>query len=252
MSTPAAERPSRTATIAAACLDLRRTSKFKPSIAEVLERCRAKHQFAKGVHAGHWRYTERLKAVHTLLHHTGGDPDPAEATAYAPVPDEPLLVAAYLEGPDSRWWYDLDLNTDLAFRQTVEGEESPEEWRARYLQMKAEAAADPVGLRLRIERGWGAQVGRRLAWAYHQRLGMDRRRDALAEIERLSLRRHPDRQPADLHDAWIGGADAAFTQRWDELEANYVEDERRRQERDTRQRAEREAHLRRYRDGRGA
>lgn len=155
------------ATVAAACLDLRRTSKFRPSIAEVLDRCRAKHQYAQAVADGHWRYVERLKAVHLLLHHTGGDPDPAEVAAHAPCPNEPLLVAEYAKGSANEWWYDDTLNVDLMF----EAGESDEEWRQRFLRMKAEAEADPAGHRLRVERARGAQAGWRMAREYHQRRG---------------------------------------------------------------------------------
>lgn len=235
------------ATIAAACGELRRTSKFRPSIAEVVGRCEAKRAYAKGVHAGHHLYRERLKAVHLTLHHTGGDPDPQEAAAYAPVPEEPLLVAEYAKGSANSWWYDLDLNPDLAFRQTEAGEETDEEWRARFLRMKAEAAADPAALRLRIERARGALVGQRAAWSHHRRSGLDRRREACAEIERIGLGRHPNREPRDLYDAWLGGADAAFVKRWGELEPKYEVDEQRRREREARERAEREARLRQCR-----
>jgi hypothetical protein len=232
------------ATIAAACGELRRTSKFRPSIAEVVERCRAKRDYAKGVHAGHFRYLERLEAVHLVLHHTGGDPDPQESAAYSPCPDEPLIVAEYAKGSANEWWYDLDLNTDLLWQ--VE-EETDEEWRARFHRMKAEAAADPAGLKLRIEAARGAQVGRRLAQDYHKRSGLGRKQDAIKEIERLSLARHPKREPEDLYFAWLAEADMAFRKRFAELEPNYQTDELRRRERETRERAEREARHRQYR-----
>ncbi|SFU67872.1 MULTISPECIES: hypothetical protein [unclassified Methylobacterium] len=235
------------ATIAAACMDLRRTSKFRPSIAEVLERCEAKRAYAMGVHAGHDRYAERLRAVHLTLHHTGGDPDPQESAAYSPCPDEPLIVAEYAKGSTNEWWYDLDLNTDLMFRQTEAGEETPEEWRARFHRMKAEAAADPEALRLRIEGAHGAQVGRHLAWTYHRRSGLGRKQDAIKELERLSLARHPHREPEDLYFAWLAEADKAFRRRFAEFEPNYIVDEARRYERDARERAEREARLKQYR-----
>lgn len=232
------------ATIAAACSELRRTSKFRPSIAEVVERCREKRAYAKGVHAGHHLYRERLKAVHLTLHHTGGDPDPQEAAAYSPCPEEPLIVAEYAKGSTNEWWYDLDLNTDLMFR--VE-DETDEEWRARFRRMKAEAAADPAALRLRIEGARGAQVGRHLAWTYHKRSGLGRRQDAIKELERLSLARHPGREPDDLYWAWLAEADKAFRRRFAEFEPNYSVEEARRYERDARERSEREARLKRYR-----
>ncbi|WP_342144194.1 hypothetical protein [Methylobacterium fujisawaense] len=235
------------ATIAAACMDLRRTSKFRPSIAEVLDRCEAKRAYAAGVHAGHQQYSERLKAVHLTLHHTGGDPDPQEAAAYSPCPEEPLIVAEYAKGSTNQWWFDLDLNPDLMFRQTEAGEETAEEWRARFHRMKAEATADPAALRLRIEGAHGAQVGRHLARTYHKRSGLGRRQDAIKELERLSLARHPDREPKDLYWAWLAGADTAFRRRFAEFEPNYQTDEQRRYERDARERAEREARLRQYR-----
>lgn len=233
------------ATIAAACGELRRTSKFRPSIAEVVERCEAKRAYAEGVHAGHHLYAERLKAVHLTLHHTGGDPDPQEAVAYAPIPEEPLLVAEYAKGSSNEFWYDLDLNPDLMFQ--VE-EETEEEWRARFHRMKAEAAADPAALRLRIEGARGALVGRQLARTYHRRSGLGRKQDAIEEIERLSLARHPNREPKDLYFTWLGSADIAFRKRFAEFEPNYQTDELRRRERDARERAEREAHRLRYRN----
>jgi len=235
------------ATIAAACGELRRTSKFRPSIAEVVERCRAKREYAKGVHAGHHRYVDRLKAVHLVLHHTGGDLDLQEAAAHGLCEDEPLLLAEYVKGSTNEWWFDPTLNVELKFRQTESGEESAEEFEARFLRMKAEAAADPAALQLRIERARGAQAGRRLAWTYHRRLGLARRRDAGTEIERHGLGRYPNRQPGDLYEAWLGGADAAFQKRWDELEPNYDADEQRRRERDARERAERDARLKQFR-----
>ncbi|WFS06252.1 hypothetical protein [Methylobacterium sp. 391_Methyba4] len=235
------------ATIAAACSELRRTSKFRPSIAEVVERCREKRAYAEGVHAGHHQYCERLEAVHLTLHHTGGDPDLQEVAAYSPCPDEPLITAEYAKGSSAEWWYDLDLNPDLMFRQTDAGEETPEEWRARFHRMKAEAVADPAALRLRIEAARGAQVGRRLAWTYHKRSGLGRRQDAIVELERLSLARHPDREPEDLYWAWLAEADKAFRRRFAEFEPNYNAEEARRYERDARERAERDARLRQYR-----
>lgn len=232
------------AVVAAACWELRQGSKFRPSIAEILERCRAKRDFAEGVYLGHRHYAERLKAVHLLLHHTGGDPDPQEVAAYSPCPEEPLITAEYAKGSANEWWYDLDLNTDLMFQ--VE-DETEEEWRARFHRMKAEAAADPAALRLRIEGARGAQVGRRLAWTYHRRSGLGRRQDAIKELERLSLARHPNREPEDLYWAWLAEADKAFRRRFAEFEPKYQTDELRRRERDTRERGEREARLKQYR-----
>lgn len=232
--------------IAAACVELRRTSRFRPSISEVLDCCKRKDQFVSAVSAGRRPYYARQLRVHLVLHHSGGDPDKAENEAHSPAPNNPTLVAEYAKGPENDWWYDYDLNTDLQLRDD-EADGWCEVWQARFDRMKAEAEADPEAHRLKVERARGAREGWRIANEYHKRSGLDRRRQAVQALDRMAAERFPDNQPSDLFRAWDNGAMAAVMERFDELEPNYAVEERARHERAERERVELEAHWRRYR-----
>ncbi|MGO4389437.1 hypothetical protein AB4Y85_18060 [Microvirga sp. 2YAF29] len=138
--------------MAAACQQLRRTSRFLPAIAEVIEACRSKKSTYTAICRGHMRYHDKLDEVHNILHLTGGDPDAREADWKG---HHGILAVEYMKGAGNEYWYDPWLNPDLMERDG----EGDEEYDARILALKAAAKADPETFAIREMEARGRRDG---------------------------------------------------------------------------------------------
>jgi hypothetical protein len=165
--------------VAAACRQLRRTTRFAPAISEVLEACRAKRATFDAIESSARWYLARLNQIHAVLHRTGGDPCPVEARTEVV---DPLFIDAYRRGADNEFWFDLAVNPELSWRPD---DETEEEWEVRVRALLADGEANPGKWAIPAAQARGRYHGERLLKAHlrngsrdpHQRTTDDLRRE---------------------------------------------------------------------------
>lgn len=198
--------------MAAACQQLRRSSKFMPAIAEVIEACRSKKETYTAICRAHMRYQAKLDEIHEVLHLTGGDPDMREANRQG---NYGVLAVEYMKGADNEYWYDPWLNPDLMERDR----ESDEEYETRILALKAAAAADPNAFAIREMEARGRRDGHDSADENRVRAAADPLQFVNHEVQRLGLALIEKGRSREQVAAYVRAYSAAFEARTSELRA---------------------------------